>query len=97
MSDETPPAFDPLVIGLTRPPTIWGVPYIAAMFNGSLTICLFIAFADLRMLLVCIPTHMVLYFAALIDIRYLDILRVLAGKCPRTLNKSFWGSQSYSM
>lgn len=88
--------FDPLVLGLTRPPTVAGVPYVAALMNVVLTMIVFIAFANLWLLLVAVPIHLVLAFCALIDLRFLDILQVLAARCPRSMNRPLWGAQSYA-
>ena len=88
--------FDPLVLGLTRPPTVAGVPYVAALVNVVVTMIVFIAFADLWLLLVAVPIHLVLMFCALVDLRFLDILQVLAARCPRSMNRSLWGAQSYA-
>ena len=88
--------FDPLVLGLTRPPTVAGVPYVAALVNVVVTMIVFIAFANLWLLLIAVPIHLALMFCALVDLRFLDIVQVLAARCPRSMNRPLWGAQSYA-
>lgn len=96
MSDDAEIVFDPLVLALSRPPTIMGVPYAAALLNATITITVFIAFSNLLLLLIAVPTHLVLMFLSLVDVRFLEIIQVFAAKCPRSVNRGHWGCQSYS-
>ena len=93
---QTDPVQDPLVLGLSRPPTIMGVPYAAALLNAVLTMTVFIAFSNLFLLLIAVPIHLILVVLSLIDVRFLDIATVVASKCPRSMNRAYWGSQSYA-
>lgn len=90
------PIVDSLVVGLTRPPMMLGVPYMAFVVNGLLTVCLFIATAALTTFLVALPIHLLLFLGTSLDVRMLDILQVLASRCPRTMNKEFWGANAYA-
>ena len=93
---QADPVMDPLVLGLSRPPTIMGVPYAAALLNAVVTMTVFIAFSNLLFLLIAVPVHLVLVVLSLIDVRFLDIAMVVASKCPRSMNRVYWGTQSYA-
>jgi len=92
---EMEPQITPLVVGLTRPPQMIGVPYTAFLINGMITVIAFLVIDDLRTFLICIPIHLVLFLAVSRDIRILDILRVVTTRTKRTPNKAFWGAQTY--
>jgi type IV secretion system protein VirB3 len=50
-------ATDLLFVAATRPPTRWGVPYLAMMANMVLTMELFLIVKNPLMLLLAIPLH----------------------------------------
>jgi type IV secretion system protein VirB3 len=50
-------AADLLFVAATRPPTRWGVPYLAMMFNMVLTMEVFLIVKNPLILLAAIPIH----------------------------------------
>ncbi|MBP1844382.1 type IV secretion system protein VirB3 [Rhizobium petrolearium] len=89
------PTFTPLVIGLTRPPTLWGVPYMAVVVTFGITVIGWLATNDLLALLIAPVTYLVLFSLCARDSKILDVLQVAFRKTPRTPNKHLWGTNSY--
>jgi type IV secretion system protein VirB3 len=89
------PHLTPLVIGLTRSPTLWGVPYMAIVLIIGASIIAWLASTSLWSLLVAPAAYVVLFSLCAWDNRILDVLQVVSRKTPRTPNRSFWGNNSY--
>lgn len=96
MKDNVDPTADAVVVGLTRPPTLFGVPYQAFILFSAVIVMVFILASDLRWLLIGAPVYAVIYAATLKDPRFVDVFLVVAGKTPTTPNKGFWGASSFS-
>lgn len=94
LQDERP-ALTPLVIGLTRSPTLWGVPYMAVVLIVGITIIGWLATNHLLALLIAPVAYLVLFSLCTWDNKILDVLQVTSRKTPRTPNKRFWGTNSY--
>lgn len=84
----------PLVKALTRAPTLFGVPYMFAMFNMVVTAVVFLATKSLFTLLLVLPIHSIGYFLTLRDDRIFQILTVKAARTPPQ-SKALWGVKSY--
>lgn len=97
MPDDDKPHLTPLVIGLTRGPTLWGVPYIAVVMVIGLTIIGWLAIDEIWTLLIAPFSYVALFTLCSWDSRMLDVLQVSTRLTPRTPNKSFWGSNSYGV
>jgi type IV secretion system protein VirB3 len=93
--DLEDPLITPLVKGLTRAPTLMGVPYLYFMFNGVASSVCFLVSHNLFVLLVAIPLHLLGYLLTLRDDRIFEILLVKSTKCPPR-SRAFWGADSYS-
>lgn len=93
--DITKPTLTPLIIGLTRSPTLWGVPYMAAIIVMGLTIIAWLATNRLWALLTAPVAYLTLFTLCSWDARILDVLQVSTRATPRTPNKVFWGANSY--
>lgn len=89
------PALTPLVIGLTRSPTLWGVPYMAVVIVVGITIIGWLASNSLWALLVAPVAYLVLFSLCTWDNKILKVLQVASRKTPHTPNKRFWGTNSY--
>ena len=85
----------PLVIGLTRSPTLWGVPYMAVIMVIGLTIIAWLATNTVWALLIGTCRLRDPFHAVHRDSRILDVLQVATRLTPKTPNKSFWGANSY--
>ncbi|MBX4911653.1 MULTISPECIES: VirB3 family type IV secretion system protein [Rhizobium] len=89
------PSLTPLVIGLTRSPTLWGVPYMAVVLIVGITIIGWLATNHLLALLIAPVAYLVLFSLCAWDNKILEVLQVTSRKTPRTPNKRFWGTNSY--
>lgn len=85
----------PLVKALTRAPTLFGVPYMFAMFNMVVTAVVFLATKSLLTLFLVLPIHSFGYFLTLRDDQIFNILRVKGARTPPQSN-ALWGVKSYA-
>lgn len=93
--DDEQPALTPLVLGLTRPPTLWGVPYMAVVLSIGLTIIGWLATNHLLALLLAPIAYLILFSLCARDARFLEVLQVACQRTPKTPNARFWGASSY--
>jgi type IV secretion system protein VirB3 len=93
--EDEKPTLTPLIIGLTRSPTLWGVPYMAIVVVIGLTIIAWLATNDLWALLTAPIAYLILFTLCIWDSRILDVLQVATRMTPTTPTKSFWGANSY--
>lgn len=96
MSEQARLTVDAVIVGLTRPPTLFGVPYQAFILFSAGVVAVFILASDLRWLLLAAPLYAVLYAVTLKDPRFVDVFLVIASKTPTTPNRSYWGANSFS-
>jgi type IV secretion system protein VirB3 len=94
-AQDDKPHLTPLVIGLTRSPTLWGVPYMAVVLVIGLTIIAWLVTNALWALLTAPVAYAALFTLCSWDARVLDVLQVSSRMTPRTPNKAFWGANSY--
>jgi len=94
-TQDDKPLLTPLVIGLTRSPTLWGVPYMAVVIVIGVTIIAWLVTNELWALLAAPFSYIVLFTLCSWDARVLDVLQVCTRQTPRTRNKAFWGANSY--
>lgn len=89
---------DPLFVGVTRPPTRWGVAYPALLLNMVVTMEIFLVTKNLLTLLIVIPVHGICALLCARDARFFDLAFLwLAARIPAQLgNARFWKSSSYS-
>ncbi|MBZ9655472.1 type IV secretion system protein VirB3 [Phyllobacterium lublinensis] len=93
--EEEAPDMIPLVKALARAPTLFGVPYMFAMFNMVVTAVVFLATKSLLTLLLVLPIHSFGYFLTLRDDQIFNILRVKGARTPPQ-SKALWGVKSYA-
>jgi type IV secretion system protein VirB3 len=89
------PHMTPLVIGLTRSPTLWGVPYMAVVLVIGFTMIGWLATTSLWSFLIAPAAYLFLFSLCTWDAKILEVFQVTTRKTPRTRNKSFWGANSY--
>ncbi len=92
--DEDPVVTE-VVIGLTRSPTLWGVPYMVLVLVVIFTLSAWLISKSFWTLLVAPISYAFLFALCAKDARFLEILQVNSAKTPRTKNRAFWGSNSY--
>lgn len=93
--EDDKPVLTPLIIGLTRSPTLWGVPYMAVVIIIGLTIIAWLATNTVWALLTAPVSYVILFTLCSWDSRILDVLQVATRLTPKTPNKPFWGANSY--
>lgn len=98
MDDDTGIDVDTLAVGLTRPSTVLGVPYGAAMLNVLLGVEALSLTENLGWLLMCIPIHGICYLITLKDPRTFELVALWARTTLGTLIASrwYWRGSSYS-
>ena len=93
-ADEKP-QLTPLVIGLTRPPMMWGVPLTAFYIILGITLVTFLVTTSFWSALIAPLIYLALFAFCSRDARILDIAQTAGRKTPRTPNKMFWRTNSY--
>ena len=93
-SDEKP-QLTPLVIGLTRPPMMWGIPLNSFYIIVGVTLIAFLVSASFWSALIAPLTYLALFALCSRDIRILDLAQVVGRRTPRTRNRVFWRTNSY--
>ena len=96
MEKDEEPVLDPLVGVMTRPPMMFGIPYVFFVLEFSIVVLIFINTKNLLMFLLVIPIHGIAYGLTVRDARFVDVIQTRLTKCGRTRNHGFWGGDSYS-
>jgi type IV secretion system protein VirB3 len=94
VSDDRP-QLTPLVIGLTRPPMMWGVPLNAFYIIVGVTLIAFLVTTSFWSALIAPFIYLALFAFCSRDIRILDLAQVAGRRTPRTPNRLFWRTNSY--
>jgi type IV secretion system protein VirB3 len=91
-------AADVLFVAATRPPTRWGVPYLALLFNMVTTMEIFLAAKNPLLLLLALPIHGVCMLLCARDIRFFELAMLWAQTRMPSLagNLQSWRANSYS-
>lgn len=98
MDDEGGIEVDTLAVGLTRPSTVLGVPYGAAILNLLISVEALALTENLLWLLMCIPVHGICYLITLKDPRTFELLALWARTTLGTqiTSRWYWSASSYS-
>jgi len=87
---------DPLFVGLTRPTTIWGIPYTAFVVEFMLTALIFLAVGNPLYLAVAVPIHCILFLVSSHDLGVFSSIFMWLMTIGRCRNGRHWGSASFS-
>jgi len=87
---------DPLFVGLTRPATMWGIPYNAFVIEFIGTTLIFLAIGNPLYLALAIPIHGLLYLASASDPGVFSSMFMWIKTNGRCRNSRFWGAASFS-
>jgi type IV secretion system protein VirB3 len=88
---------DPLFIGLTRPTMIFGVSIQYVMLNMMICVVLFIQTSEIGIIFVALIVHLIGYLLCFKEPRFMELYLNKGSKCNQCPNKSFYGSNSYSI
>ncbi|MVW64467.1 conjugal transfer protein [Massilia sp. NEAU-DD11] len=87
---------DELFVGLTRPTTMWGIPYTAFVIEFMATTLVFLAVGNPLYLLLAAPIHGVLYAISASNPKAFDAIFMWLKTIGRCRNGRFWGAASFS-
>jgi type IV secretion system protein VirB3 len=88
---------DPLFVGLTRPATMWGVPYTGVVIEVLLVAIVFLAMGNPLYLLLALPIHGILYAIGSHDPGIFDSIAMSAKTVWKCRNAGFWnGAASFA-
>lgn len=87
---------DELFLGLTRPTTVWGVPYTAFIVEVMFTTLLFLAVGDPFYMLLIVPMHFFMYALSATDPKYFEVMAVWLKTSAKCQNSKHWGSVTFS-
>jgi type IV secretion system protein VirB3 len=85
-----------IVVPLTRPPMMWGIPRNAFVVETMGVAVLFVIVQRFSVFLAWIPLHSIMYILTVRDPYFLEVLKIKLGKTFTTRNNPFWGGNSYS-
>jgi type IV secretion system protein VirB3 len=86
----------PVFRALTRPQMFGGVTYSYFIINAAVTTEAFLITRSFLALPVALIVHGIGYLACLREPRIFDLWLTKVSRCPRVLNWSRWGCNSYS-
>jgi len=87
---------DPLFVGLTRPATMWGVPYLAFVAEFMAVVLIFLGVGNPLYLLLAAPIHGILYLISANDPGIFHSIYIWTQTTGRCRNTRFWGAASFS-
>lgn len=90
---------DPLFLGLTRPPMLFGVSYTFATLNGLTSLLAFVITSKFFYLLILLPgLHMIGWLICLKEPRAIELLIARSSKCNVCRNRYYYGgTNSYDV
>lgn len=86
---------DPLFLGLTRPPMLFGVSYFFAVINVMTCMIAYIGTTQFKYMAFMVPIHAVSYYICAKEPLFIELFRVRGEKCSRCRNKMYHGANSY--
>ena len=86
---------DPLFVGLTRPPMLFGVSYTFALMNGLISMIAYIATTDFRYMVMMFPIHAIGYYICSKEPLFIELFKIKADKCSRCTNRLYHGANTY--
>lgn len=96
MSQSGSLGVDPLFVGLTRPPMIFGVSFKFVMLNVLTCLIAFINTNDLRILFLLLPCfHGIAYVICFKEPLFLELLMMRLQNFNRCRNRFYFGANSY--
>ncbi|TKB23471.1 conjugal transfer protein [Desulfopila sp. IMCC35006] len=87
---------DDLFVGLTRPATMWGIPYFAFVIEFMVTTLIFLAIGNPLYLLLAAPVHAILYLISANDPEIFNSIYIWLQTSARCRNTRFWRAASFS-
>lgn len=96
MKNHNDLSMDILFVAMTRPTTMWGIPYMAFIIQFMAVTLVFLAAGNPFYLLLGIPVHGILYLISANDPGIFDSIHIWMKTIGRCRNRRFWGAASFS-
>ena len=96
MADNNDIHIDPLFVGLTRPATVLGIPYIAFVIEFVSVTLVFLGVGNPLYMLLCVPIHGILYLISANDPGVFNSIYLWMRTLGRCRTSRFWGAASFS-
>jgi type IV secretion system protein VirB3 len=87
---------DPLFVGMTRPATVMGIPYVAFVILIMVTAIVFLFVGNPLYLMLGLPVYAILYMVSASNPFIFGSWWAWAITLGRSRNQGFWGSRSFS-
>jgi type IV secretion system protein VirB3 len=87
---------DPLFVGLTRPATLYGIPYFAAVIEFMAVVIFFLAVGNPLVLLVALPIHAILYVVSATNSNFFHGISLWFKTHALCRHRSHWKMTSFS-
>ncbi len=88
-------SIDPLFVGLTRPPMLFGVSYTFVLVNAFVCFLYYIQTSDLLVFIMAGALHLIGYIICFKEPLFIELYMVKFQKCNRCRNKLYYGGNSY--
>lgn len=86
---------DPLFVGLTRPPMLFGVSYNFAVINGMVSMMSYIMTSSFIYFAMMFPMHFVGYYLCSKEPLFIELFLNKNKNCPRCWNFAYHKGNSY--
>jgi type IV secretion system protein VirB3 len=93
---DPPRATHPIVIGLTRPTTMMGVPLVWFAVTGGIPAAGFVIFEEIFAWALMPVLHGIGYALTVYDNRFIDILALRVQKIRINASRLVWGGNTYA-
>ncbi len=95
VASESKVKVDPLFVGLTRPPLLFGVSYTYFVVNALVSMVAYIATSNFKFLAMAVPIHFLGLYICSKEPLFIELFKVKADKCSRCRNRFYHGANSY--
>jgi type IV secretion system protein VirB3 len=95
MSNDNKVSADPLFVGLTRPPLMFGVSYTFFVVNALVAMMAYISTTNFKYLAMAFPVHFIGVYICSKEPLFIELFKVRAEKCSRCKNRFWHGANSY--
>lgn len=87
---------DPLFAGMTRTPSLFGIPFFAFLITWFFAFLVFIVSGNPFLLLIGFPIHGIIYAISANDHGIFEDAYLWIITCGKCTNFRFWGARSFS-
>lgn len=88
---------DPLFVGLTRPPMIFGVSFSFFFLNFFFSLMFYINHPGIAVIGIAISLHVIGYIICFKEPLFMELYMNYASKCTKCSNRIYYGGNSYDV